>query len=186
MLLNIEIIEEFLGDYSTRATGSYIAKKKNLNQKTVANHLAALENEGIMKSRTMGKNKEYHLNLDNREILRHYILAAEHIRTLRFHKKNMIIRDIAEKMNKNIDGSALIFGSYAKGIHKQDSDLDVLVIGRCNEEEIDKISEMFNIEINVKSYRKITRDTLTEEALNNHIFIKGPEKVIEAMLDAKH
>ena len=43
LTINTEIFEEFLGDYSIFLTGSMIAKKKKLNQKTTANYLYALE-----------------------------------------------------------------------------------------------------------------------------------------------
>ncbi|PIN93988.1 hypothetical protein COU54_00745 [Candidatus Pacearchaeota archaeon CG10_big_fil_rev_8_21_14_0_10_31_24] len=188
MILNINtwIFEEFLGDYSVLLTGSIIAKKKNLNQKTTANYLYALEKEGIIKSKTQGKNKNYFLNLDNKEIVKNYILAVEHIRTLDFYKKNLIIKEISEKINEHMTGSVIIFGSYAKGIQKKDSDLDILVIGKCNEKEIEKIGKTYNIEINLKIYPKLEKDILIKEAVKNHIFIKNPEIIIGELLNGDY
>ena len=183
LTINTEIFEEFLGDYSVLLTGSFIAKKKKLNQKTTANHLQALEKEGILKSKIQGKNKNYYLNLDNKEILKNYILSVEHLRTLEFYKKNLVIKEISEKINTPINGSGLIFGSYAKGIQKKGSDLDILIIGKCNEKEIEKISKTYNIEISLKLYSKIEKDILIKEALKNHIFIKNSELIIKEILD---
>jgi len=183
LTINTEIFEEFLGDYSILLTGSFIAKKKKLNQKTTANHLQALEKEGILKSKVQGKNKNYFLNLDNKEILKNYILSVEHLRTLEFYKKNLVIKEISEKINTPINGSGLIFGSYAKGIQKKGSDLDILIIGKCNEKEIEKISKTYNIEISLKLYSKIEKDILIKEALKNHIFIKNSELIIKEILD---
>ena len=183
LTINKEIFEEFLGDYSIGLTGSFISKKKKLNQKTTANYLYVLEKEGILKSKIQGKNKNYSLNLNNKEILKNYILAVEHIRTLEFCKKHLVINEISEKINEYINGTALIFGSYAKGVQKKNSDLDILVIGKCNEKEIEKIGKTYNIEISLKIYSKFKKDILTKEAMKNHIFIKNSELIIKEILN---
>lgn len=186
LTINTQIFEEFLGDYTRLLTGSMIAKKKKLNQKTTANYLYALEKEGILKSKIQGKNKNYFLNLDNKEIVKNYILAIEHLRTLEFYKKHLVVKEISEKINEHIKGSAVIFGSYAKGIQKKDSDLDILIIGKCNEKEIEYIGKIYNVEINLKVYPKFEKDLLTKEAIKNHIFIKNSELIIKEILDDKY
>ena len=186
LTLNTKIFEEFLGDYSVLLTGSFIAKKKKLNQKTTANYLYILEKEGIIKSKTHGKNKDYFLNLDNKEVVKNYILAIEHIRTLVFYKKNLVVKEISEKINEHINGSAIIFGSYAKGIQKKNSDLDILIIGKCNEKEIEKIGKTYNIELNLKIYPKLEKDLLIKEAVKNHIFIKNHEPIIGELLNGNY
>ena len=179
----IKVVEEFLRDYSVRLTGSFIAKKKRLNQKTVANYLNELEKEQILKSEIEGRNKYYYLNFDDREIIKNFILAIEHLRTIDFYKKNILIKEIVEKVLPHIKGIALIFGSYAKNLQKQDSDLDILVIGKADEREISKISEMYNKEISLKVYSRLKKDTLTREALKDHIIIKNPEQLIENLIE---
>ncbi len=179
---HLEIFEEFLGDYSMRLTGSFIAKKKNLNQKTVSNYLGKLEKEGILKSKIEGKNKLYFLNLGNKEIIRHFIIAAEHLRTIKFYKKNLLIKEISEKILPYIKGIAIIFGSYAKNLQEDDSDLDILVIGKANEREISKIADIYNKELNLKIYPRLKKDVLTIEALKNHIIIKNVEQLVEELI----
>lgn len=186
MLLDkkIRIIEEFLRDYKSELTGSFIAKKRKLNQKTVANFLNKLEDETILKSRFQGKNKLYSLNMDNKEIIKNFILTAENIRTINFYKQEPLIKEISEKIQNSIKGSAVIFGSYAKGIQKKDSDLDILIIGKANEKEIDKISKMYNLEISLKIYPKIKkRDILIKEVIKDHIIIKNAERFIGGLLN---
>ena len=180
MLLDnqIQVFEEFLRDFNIQLTGSFIAKKKNLNQKTVSNYLNKLEGEHILKSKTQGKNKLYFLNLKNKEIVKNYILAVEHLRTINFYKKNILIKEVAEKISPYIKGIAVIFGSYAINTQKQDSDLDIFIIGRCNETEIEKISKTYKIEISLKVYSKLKQDILTTEVVKNHIIIKNAEQFI--------
>ena len=185
MILNVntEIFEEFLGDYTGFFTGSFIAKKKKLNQKTTSNYLQNLEKKGILKSKMQGKNKNYFLNLENKEIVKNFILAVEHLRTLEFYKRNLVIKEISEKIKEHIKGSALIFGSYSKGTQKKDSDLDILIVGNCDEKEIGKIGSTYNIEISLKIYSKFKKDILTKEAIKNHIFVKNTEQIIEEILN---
>jgi len=94
-----------------------------------------------------------------------------------------VTTEISEKINEHINGSAIIFGSYAKGILKKDSDLDILIIGRCNEKEIEKIGKTYNLEISLKVYPKLEKDILIKEAMKSHIFIKNPELIIKEILD---
>lgn len=179
----IRIFEEFLKDFNTKLTGSFIAKKKNLNQKTTSNYLNKLEKENILKSEIQGKNKLYSLNLNNNEIVKNFIISVEHLRTINFYKKNILIKEIAKKIQSHIKGIAVIFGSYTKNVQKQDSDLDILVIGKCNEKEINKISKIYKIEINLKIYPKLEQDILTKEAIKNHIIIKNTEQFIGDILN---
>lgn len=185
MLLNnqLKILEEFLRDFDIKLTGSFIAKKRGLNQKTVANYLNKLEKETILKSKTEGKNKLYSLSLDNKEIIKHFIIAVEHLRTINFYKKHILIKEIAEKIQNHIKGIAVIFGSYVKNTQKRDSDLDILIIGKCNEKEINNISKTYKVEINLKVYPKLEKDILTKEVIKNHIIINNVEQFTGEILN---
>lgn len=192
MLLNelvLVVIEEFLGNYTSSFTGSYIAKKKSLNQKSVSNILNKLENEGFLKSKTIGKNKEFFLNLANLESVKNFIIAAEHLRTANFLKKNPIIKEVVIKTKNAFDGIVVVFGSYAKGIQKKDSDLDVFVAGSYNKDAVQKISELYNLHISVKNYpasalkralRK--KDILLTEVIKNHVIISGAEEFVNTVM----
>lgn len=192
MLLNelvLAVIEEFLGNYTGSFTGSYIAKKKSLNQKSVSNALNKLEDEGFLKSKTVGKNKEFSLNLDNLESVKNFVVAAEHLRTANFLKKNPMIKEIVIKTKNTFYGIVVVFGSYAKGIQKKDSDLDVFVAGSYNKDAVQKISELYNLHISVKNcptsalkraLRK--RDILLTEVIKNHVIISGAEEFVNSVM----
>jgi len=183
MLLNTNIIEEFLKGKNIALTGSEIARKKKLNQKTVSNFLNKLERQGLLKSKKQGKNKLYYLNYYNKETLKQFILSIESLRTIKFLEKNPLIKEIITSINPYIKGSAIIFGSYAKNLQKKHSDLDILIIGRANERKIDQISEVYKLEINPKIYPKTKKkDTLLEEVIKNHIIVKNSEKFITNFL----
>jgi len=188
MLLNnkLQILAEFLKDFKVGLTGSFIAKKMQVNQKTVATYLNKLEQEHILKSKTQGKNKLYSLNLEDKEITKHFIIAVEHLRTIEFYKKNLLVKEVSEKIQPYIEGIALIFGSYAKGIQKDDSDIDILIIGKCDENKIEEISNIYKLDISLKIYPELKNDILTKEARKNHIIIKNAEQYVEGILNGKN
>lgn len=192
MLLNelaLSVLKEFMGDYTGSFTGSYIAKKMSLNQKSVANILNKLEDDGLVKSKTVGKNKEFSLNLDDAEAVKNFIVAAEHLHTTEFLKKNSIIKEVLAKAVDAFDGIVIVFGSYVKGTQKKDSDLDVFVAGEYDRNKISKISELYNLQVSVKNYpanafsmalRK--KDVLLSEVIKNHVIIAGAEEFVNAVV----
>jgi len=188
MLLNdlrLKILEEFVSDYSAMLTGSFIAKKKALNQKSVANALLELEREGFLKSKTYGKNRQFFLNFADLEMVINLLSAAEHLRTIKFYKKNPLAKEVISKIIPLCSGIVMIFGSYAKGLQRKDSDLDVFVMGRCNEKQIQKISEAYRLEINVKKYPEeyfkrleSRKDILLKEVIRNHIIVSDVQHFV--------
>ena len=196
MLLNnarVQIFEEFIRDYEVRLTGSYIAKKRNHNQKSVANALKEFEEEGFLKSTTQGKNKLYFLNLDDAQMAVHFISALEYLRTINFYKKQPFIKEIAKNILPHCRGVVAIFGSYAKGAPKKDSDLDIFVAGEYNSKEIDMISEAYKIEINVKHYRMtvfkkalIKKDLFLEEVIKDHILIENVQQFVSYVREFRY
>ena len=192
MLLNelaLSVLKEFMGDYTGSFTGSYIAKKMSLNQKSVANILNKLEDDGLVKSKTVGKNKEFSLNLDNAEAVKNFIVAAEHLCTAEFLKKKPIIKEVLTKAGDAFDGIVVVFGSYVKGTQKKDSDLDVFVAGAYDRSKISKISELYNLQVSVKNYpasafRRALRkkDVLLSEIIKNHVILAGAEEFVNAVM----
>ena len=195
MLLNdirIAVIDEFLGSYEIEITGTNIAKKKKLNQKSAANALSGLEQEGFLKSRIEGKNRLYFLNLEDKENIINFISALEHIKTIRFYKKNIVIKEFVSKADACFDGIAAIFGSYAKGLQKEGSDLDIFIAGKCNKGKAEEIAAIYNIELSIKKYPYrvfqqglAANDPLIEEIIKSHIMVKNTESFVKSALKWK-
>jgi len=190
MLLNergLKVMEEFLRDYNARITGSFIARKRRLNQKSVSNFLKQLEKENFLKSTTQGKNKLYFLNLEDELNIASFISCFEHIRTIRFYRKKPFIKEVAGKIIPLCSGIIAVFGSYAKGAEKEDSDIDLFVAGKCDVDKIQKISEMYHIEINVKHYASVPKrsDLLIEEIIKDHVIINDIHRFVWMVLKWK-
>lgn len=189
MLLNnteLAVLEPFVLNYRARLTGSSIAKSRKLNQKTVSNYLKRLERQNFLKSITEGKNKMYFLNLSDQQLIINFISATENARAIHFYQKHPLIKEIITKILPHISGIALIFGSYAKGNEKEGSDLDIFIAGSADEAQIDKIADMYHLEINIKKYtlpefKKALKenDTLAEEIIKGHIIIQNAQDFVQ-------
>ncbi|MFO8016542.1 MAG: nucleotidyltransferase domain-containing protein [Candidatus Woesearchaeota archaeon] len=182
----VRVMRTFLGDLESYRHGSRIAKKLDMNQKTVSNILNRLEEENLLKSRRDGKNKQFSVDFADPEKTLRYILLCETAATIMFLDKNPKIKDIIGKIRPFMKGVVVVFGSYAKGIQRKNSDLDILVAGTCNKNRIREISEMYDIDISVKTLNEksfITalkrRDILMKEIISNHILISGSDSYVQ-------
>ncbi len=101
-----------------------------------------------------------------------------------------MIKEIITKITPAVTGIGLIFGSYAKGLEKKDSDLDIFITGNYDKNEIRKISELYGIEINIKAYprqifeKEIKKDMLIKEIVKDHIIFQDAEGFINAVMVA--
>ena len=182
MILNeqkIAMFESFILNTDEKITASQIAKKHNLNQKSIYLFLEDLEKQGILISEMQGKNKLYQLNKSNQELVRHFLCLIEHLRTFYFYHENPNIKLIIQKILPYIQGIAAIFGSYAKNTQKETSDLDIFIIGNYDEEKIASISSTFNIDVNIKHQKSFKQNRLIKEVEKNHILIKNIEQFIQ-------
>lgn len=182
MLLNkpkISMVESLLLNIDAEYTATFIAKKKNQNQKSVQLFLDSLETEGILKSRFEGKNKLFSWNKNNQLIVTQFILSVEHLRTLYFYKSNPLIKQVLEELLPEIKGIALIFGSFADNTQTGGSDVDIAIIGKYDEESIQRIIELYNLDISIKHMKKYEENALTKEIQKKHILLKNAEMYVK-------
>ena len=175
----LAVLDEFCHDYARRIYGRQVAKKLKMNQKTISNVLNRLEKENILKYSTEGKNKYYFLNMANPQI-KDIVKMVELARKNKFISRHEKFGELFYSLEKQTQGTLIIFGSYANFTSTRDSDLDVFVIGKI--EEIKDLEEMYGIKINVikSSKGKINKqDIFIKEIIKNHIILKGVEEFIE-------
>jgi len=148
--------------------------------------LEDLENKGIIESKVRGKIKSYKLKIN--ELSNRYLTFVEQYKSIAFMEKNLLVKEVIEKISLSINGIGIIFGSYAKGISNKESDLDIFVVGDYEKEEIKKVSRNLGIEISIKCYslktfeKNVNQDILIKEVLKNHIVFKNTELFIQKVL----
>ena len=176
-----EVIKQFLGNYTREIYGRELVGKVRLSQKGIALALEELEEMSILKSRKHGTLKYYRLNVEYTEI-RDIIALAELIRKIEFFTRQRKIAYIFKEDDRVIG----IFGSYARGIQKQDSDFDIFIIGKRRKNDYDKQGNNMGVEISIKYFPKTEwirlikqKNNLCKEIIGSHIIIFGVETFID-------
>jgi predicted nucleotidyltransferase len=181
MILNTDyaVIEFFLGDYNKRAYGREISRTCRMSQKSVANSLLRLEADGILRSEEKGRTKLYFLNAKN-PFIKDILLSAEIKKKILFLQKHPKLQEIFRE-NSGITG---IFGSYARGKERADSDIDIFAIG-ADYSSIAKNASVFGIKASVRKFSEKEwatlikqKNTLASEIISAHIIISGAEKFV--------
>ncbi len=182
MILNnntLNILETFAEDYNKKVYGRDISKYLKMNQKTVSNILNKLERDHILKFNIEGKNKYYYLNKSNQNI-RDIIKLIEINKKIKLMDKYNKFSGLFSKLESELEGILVIFGSYSSFSANEKSDLDVLFIGK--QKELKDLEGLYNIKINVVKIDKNKfdkNDILIKEIIKNHIVLRGVEEFIE-------
>lgn len=180
------ILKQFLGDYSREVYGRGLVNQVPLSQKAIALTLDALEKQGVLRSRRQGNLKYFGLNLADSEI-KDLLINAETLRKIEFFKKYRKIANIF-RQDERIMG---IFGSYASGTERRDSDVDLFIIGKKTKKDYDKKGSLFDIKISIKyfsekEFMKLIREknNLCKEIIKNHVLIFNAEKFVNMIWGA--
>lgn len=185
----IRILTLFTTDYHKTIHLREIARNIQTDTKAVGIHLNRLENNNILQSTTKGRNKEYHLNLNN-PVTKHYLILAETLTTIIHLENNYIIKKITGEISDKIDGTIILFGSYAKGEATEESDIDLLIVSEKNTdtEAVNETGKLIGKDINIKTTdNKLFQnglkenDPLIKEIIQNHVVLKGADSLVEIM-----
>jgi len=180
-----EILNLYRTDYTKSLHVRAIAKLLDTSHVTLLPYLKELEKTKILTSKKVGKNKEYTLNSDN-ILTKYYLTVSEKLETIKYLQKNFLIKKVSQHLiNINLQGAVVLFGSYAKNIATETSDIDLFHLGKLSENqitEIKKIGKIYGKEISIKTssienFNEAlkTGDTLIKEIIKNHIILHNPD-----------
>ncbi|MGK0209412.1 MAG: putative nucleotidyltransferase [Patescibacteria group bacterium] len=181
----IRILTLFTDGFNQEFYVKEVAEKLSISPRTSQLNLEELEKKAILESKTRGKIKLYKLQ-DTYQADNH-LQITEIYKKIIFCKKNNKMQEIIDQIAQSTNGIIIIFGSFAKGKERKDSDLDLCIIGKYNRGVINEISQIYNQEINIKQYtskeysNNIGTDTLLQEVRKSHIIYKGIEEALEVM-----
>ena len=160
--------------------------------KAVQLQLKRLESMNILSSAVKGRNKEYSVNLRN-SIARYYLLLAETFASITYLAENFLVKTIVSEIGGILEGTTILFGSFAKGESNKESDVDLFVIkgkkpGASLNSAIGEVGDRVGRKISVKygTERQFLKgleegDPLVREAISNHIVLKGLDDFCEIM-----
>lgn len=153
-----------------------IAVDLSINHMMIIRKMRALAQENVVDYEEEGKNKLYFLKKTSEA--RAYVYKAENYKLVCLLRKYPGLRGIIEKIQKNRNVKiAILFGSFAKGIAKNDSDIDIYI--DTTKKELKKEVEQNDSRANVKIGKFDKSSPLTKEIIKNHVIIKGVEQYYE-------
>ncbi len=184
--IDLRVLSLFTKGYDKEPYIREVEKLLKISSRTALLTLDKLEKIGILESKTKGKIKIY--SIKKTGISKEYFLLTEQYKKIHFLEKNHLIKEILEKLDSVFEGVVILFGSYAKGIQKKDSDLDLFIVGKHDEKQIKEVGHKYGIEINIKSYpmdifkKEINEDILLKEVAENHILINNAEGFVREVV----
>ena len=111
-------------------------------------------------------------------VARNYIYKAELNKLTKLLRKHPELGVIFEEiLNKTDEKLVMLFGSYAKGLEKKDSDIDIYI--ETKNRRIKERVEDINSRIKVKLGAFNKKSLLIKEIIKDHIIIRGVEEFYE-------
>jgi len=153
-----------------------LAKALGTNQTTIARKLDGLYKNNIVDYRQEGRNKVFFVKktLEAKQ----FAYSVEANKLLELLKRYPELRRIIEAIKKNKKITlAVLFGSYAKGTAKKESDIDIYI--ETKDRRIKEEVELIDSKISVKIGEYDKESLLIREIEKNHIIIKGVESYYE-------
>ena len=154
--------------------GREIAKELKTSLTRIQSILTELRKINVLDYKIIGKNHIYFIKKNL--IAKSLVLNAENYKLVKVLMKNPelepIFQDITQKSKVNI---ILLFGSYAKGNAKKDSDIDIYI------DTINPKIKEDNHLVSIKTGKFNPEDLLIKEIIKDHIIIKGGEEYYEKL-----
>ncbi len=153
-----------------------LAKRIGTNPMMAARKMKELYEGSIVDYRQKGKNKVYVLKKTIEA--RMTIYMSENYKLVQTIRKYTRLRRIIDAIlrNKNIK-LAILFGSYAKGLAKEDSDIDIFI--ETKHPKVRNTLQMLDSTVHVKIGTYVHENLLIKEIIKNHVIIKGIERYYE-------
>ena len=153
-----------------------IAKLINTNHMTVSRTLKLLRLQNVLDYREEGKNKVYFFKTGAEA--RAAINMAEQYNLTQTLEKYPGLRLLIEEIQKDQKIKlAILFGSYAKGLAKERSDIDIYI--ESEDQSIKQKLKILDARASVKLGKYDVNNLLIKEIDKNHVIIKGVEEYYE-------
>ena len=125
-----------------------------------------------------GKNHVYFIKKNL--IARTYVLSAEQYKFAKLLRSYPLLEPVCKELMKKCSGQMLIlFGSYAKFIPKERSDIDIYI--NTTDKKMQGMFRRIDERINVKIGEFSKDDLLIQEIIKDHILIQGGELFYEKL-----
>lgn len=150
-----------------------IARTLKIPHSTVLRRINELVKRGVLDYTAEGKNKVFFIK--NTLNAKNHVYSAEIYKLSKVIEKNPGLGIILEEIkNKVPKGMIILFGSYAKGIEKKESDIDIYV--ETQDRKIKQEIQMINSRLSIKTGGFDMDSLLVKEIIKNHVIVRGLEE----------
>lgn len=184
----LRLLRLYALDYRLRLHVREAGRRIGADMTAARLHLGRLEGIGILRVAREGRNLAYSLNLGN-PVARNYLVMAEYHAAAAHMGSNYLAKRALDDLDPHADGAIVLFGSYARGEQDEESDMDLLVMGRRAPDVgvVRRLSLTTGVRFDVKHETQtrfaemLRRDSpLAGEILANHITLKGADEFCRA------
>ncbi len=182
----VNLLVPFSRNYAGEMHASEMARQLQLPQKTVARKLDTLREKHLLNYKRVGKNKLFYLDLKRGASLS-LLQIIESYKEIGFSLCYPQLYIFLEELS--FVCPVILFGSYAKGRAKEDSDVDVVLLARKSK-GIDSVLKKypFKVQAHYVSFALFKKQlysghSLAKEIAKDHVFFGEKEKVIKLLID---
>jgi len=177
-----------------------LIKKVRASPNLVLKYVNNLLSYSVIKEEKRGGEKKVHIriiepNFDN-ELSQLIYSIVEIEKRINFFKKYKKLKPYFTQLKeifKNREGFVLVYGSYARFSAEEDSDLDLLIVGKLNKEETKRIEEIFitlesELSLKIETLQKFLKNKekpLYKNILKEHIITDGTINFIKILAKIK-
>ncbi len=184
----VNLLLPFSADYSCRFSASDLASISKVPQQTASRCLNELAKLNLINYKKEGRNKLFYFDLGKHTSIIILNIIEFH-KAMLFQLKVKEISVIINEILKNCESLA-VFGSYAYGNFSKDSDLDIVILGKFNKEQIKRIKQKQVMEINehyaaYNEFRKIlaSKNPLAVEIMKNHVLFGDISRIVNIFME---
>ena len=182
----VELLMPFTENYNAKISASDLGRKAKIPQQTSSRILNNLVKLNLINYTIEGKNKLFYFDL-NKQSTKTILNLLELQKSLKFQ-----FNDISLVLNELLIycESIILFGSYSSNEFNKSSDLDIVILGKSNNDMIKKIKKKSIVKINEHyiSYNEFSKllklnNPLSIEILKNHILFGNYSMLVNIFLD---
>jgi predicted nucleotidyltransferase len=187
----LKILGLYRSDYERSLHLREVARETGAGVSPIHVQLKKLEKMKILSSAIKGRNKEYSPNLSN-FLTKYYMTLAETFKSITYLEENFLIKKIISELKNRIEGTIILFGSFAKARATKESDVDLFIVTEQKSKAY--INVMREVEgltgrtISVKSASEMEflrgferGDPLLREVVSDHIILRGIDSFVDMM-----
>lgn len=185
----VNLIMPFTSGYGQRFTQSELSRASDIPQQTSSRYLDSLVKKGIVNYEVRGRNKLFYIDMQNQSSGA-LLQMIENYKALQFQQN---VKEASVIINEllNHTESIILFGSYSSNKFTDDSDIDLVMVGKSDKARIKNAKQKFSVSINEQyiSYKEFARllkskNPLAVEILKNHIIFGEVSKIVHVFMGA--